>query len=162
MKVKSSEMKGFGSQIKRSAFISGVAEYLGCGILLIALLQLLMTLFIRVGASSDPTEVYLRNFSSIVALLLLGYFLIIWGFVHLSKSHLVNRIRMYKIVLLAMSIASMFKTGISICYVFKYLAAGNLVLLYYLGETLVWGCLTAFFALYYLRLRKKWNIGTKE
>lgn len=136
-------------------FLSAISEYLGFGIMIVAAFLAFMTLIIPVGAASDAFEVYVRNISTIICLLLLGNFFITWSALNGGKKCSQMKTNMYRTTTLVMAIASFIKAFISLCFIFKYMMVNNFIFLYYLGEVLVWGCCTFFFISYYLRLKEK-------
>jgi len=131
------------------------AEYLGYGIIIIAIIQGIMTAVIPVGPASNPPEVYTRNISSIVCLFLLGYFFVLWSRINGGDAHSQKKTDMFKFITLLMSAASLVKTAISGYFVLNYMSIGNKIFYYYLGEVIVWCCCTVFFVSYFYRLRRK-------
>lgn len=121
-----------------------------------AIVQLLLTIFIRVGAKSDPTEVYLRNFSSIAALFILADFFYKFRMLH-STNLSINKMKYIKsisVTSIILAVACLVKVAISAKYALQYVQIGNLIGIYYIGEVAVWTAV-ALFCIAYLRRRNR-------
>jgi len=123
-------------------------------IFVVLIFQLLMTVIFPVGPTSVPKEIYTRNYSSIIALIIMGIFCLRYYFFH-SRSYNPSRdMKFLKISALVAAVAGLVKIGISIFFAVPYLINKNMVGLYYIGEILMWGSLSMFLIGYYLKLNK--------
>lgn len=147
-------MKDYALHADSRAFLRRIAEPIGYGILLIAMIQGIMTTVIPIGPASNPPEVYIRNISTVLCEILLGYFFIQWTVVNGGKKRSIKRTNMFKFLTLLMTAASVCKAAISAYLAMSYLQIGNKIFYYYLGEVVVWGCCAVFFAFYFLRLKR--------
>jgi len=119
---------------------------------IIAVFQLALTVFISVGSGSDPTEVYLRNYSSVAALMVLADFMILYHKFHFKEIGFIY-MKSIRQITAFLAFASIVKVAVSTFYFFRYLPTGNIVGTYYLGEMLVWTAMTLFSIVYYRRVR---------
>jgi len=120
---------------------------------LIPFAQLILTVAIPVNPSANPTEIYLRNISSIVSYFALGLFFSRFNLTHSFARQ--NNMKAFDHSILFLVIAGIIKAVISFIYFVRYITVGNLLGLTYFGEVLAWVAIT-FFA---LALKNKMNEG---
>lgn len=110
----------------------------------------IMVMSIGIGSNADAVEIYVRNISSIVAIIIAGLF-----FDNFRKAHQTTHtenMKYLKRVTVWMGIAAIIKVLISIYYLVHCILSGNIVLLFYVGEILVWSALAFFAFSYHKRL----------
>lgn len=132
-------------------WLSSVLRFLT---LAVALLDLVLLVTLGISASADPLEIYVRNISTIAALVVLAYFFDRYFYFHnadIIDSYMLS----LKTACLLLSIAGIVKVIISVYYLIFCIASHNIVLLFYAGEILVWLMISLFAFSYYLRLRKR-------
>jgi len=105
----------------------------------IAVVQLALTVLIPVGNRITPTELYSRNFLSILAFLCLSLFLRKWAHIFKHKSHRSKTMKRFKMLIALVWLICLGKIALSGCYGFKYLILGKFAGLYYLGDAIAWG-----------------------
>lgn len=113
--------------------------------LIAAIVQLIMTISINVSISSDPTQVYHRNISSVVAFILLSYFF--------NKYY--DHMKASKVISALLFFACLAKIAISTYYTMTLLSESNLVGLYYLCDAAVWSMVAVFAIFYYRKFKKR-------
>ena len=131
-------------------WLSSVLRFLT---LAVALLDLVLLVTLGISASADPLEIYVRNISTIAALVVLAYFFDRYFYFHnadIIDSYMLS----LKTACLLLSIAGIVKVIISGYYFAFCLANGNFVMFFYVGEILVWSMISLFAFYYYKRLRK--------
>lgn len=109
-----------------------------------------MVMSIGIGSNADAVEIYVRNVSSIVAIIIAGLF-----FDNFRKAHQTTHtenMKYLKHVTVWMGVAAIIKVLISMYYLVYCIKGGNIVLLFYVGEILLWSALALFAFCYYKRL----------
>lgn len=131
-------------------YLSSVLRFL---IFAFVLVDLVLLATMSISEAADPVEIYVRNISSIAALIVLASFFNYYYFYHTAD---INQyyMRSLKIASFFLFIAGIVKVIISGYYFAFCLANGNFVMFFYVGEILVWSMISLFAFYYYKRLRK--------
>ncbi len=109
-----------------------------------------LMLCINVAPATNSVEIYVRNISSVVAIVTVGIFLDYFRRTHeTSEPKYMKRLKQ---VTVYMGIAALIKVLISIYYLIYCIKSGNIILLFYVGEILVWSSLALFSLRYYKRM----------
>jgi len=148
----SAEVNISGENRLDSSFLNKSAKYIAVVIIGVVAIQTALTVAIRTVVSVSPAELYLRNISSIILLLVLAQFFYIYYFVHIQFSRS-KFMKVLQVSCLILALASSVKAMISLFFVLKYLTGEgiNFVLFYYFGELLVWAAVAFFAACYFAR-----------
>ena len=129
-----------------------LSRVLGILLFLVSLGYLFMLLSIEIGPGVDAVEIYVRNLSSIIAILIASRF---FNALYLSYTT-ANKYDMksLRIASIALAVAGIIKVLISLFYLIVCIVNGNIVMWFYVGEIIVWGAIALFAVLYYKKLRK--------
>lgn len=128
----------------------------------VALVQFVLTFIFPIASPSVALEVYSRNLTSVLALLIFGLFLRRWATFHAESGKTNSKMKKLKILAVLVTVAACVKVGISALYALINLAEGNLTGLYYAGDALVWIFVAAFFIAYSRRIIKKGYFESKR
>jgi len=147
-------MKPHDKNTIRSVFIYQLAGYVSAILYIVAVIQMLMTFYYPVGSNSDPLEVYIRNFSTILMTGLLAQFIFDYRIIHLpiNDEIILKTAKQLSIISIILVIACICKVIVSAVFMGKYLMNGNMVAFYYAGELLAWLAVGIFAYTYYKRL----------
>ena len=129
-----------------------LSRVLGILLFLVPLGYLFMLLSIEIGPGVDAVEIYVRNISSIIAILIASRFFngLYLSYTTANKYDMKN----LRIATIALAVAGIIKVLISLFYLIVCIANGNIVMWFYVGEIIVWGAIALFAVLYYKKLRK--------
>lgn len=131
--------------IFKSAFFIGLLLYA------VVIGQLFVTLSLPIEIRSDKVDVYLRNYSSIIAFALLAQYLMSWCAFNVDALTTNRQMKWFKILTFAGGVAALFKGLISIYFFLNQLQRGIIVSSYYISDVVVWLAMAVFFFGY-------WNI----
>lgn len=139
-------------EIRKYPMIVKVALALGAISFVISVLDLSLMFLVNIPENVDPVEIYARVLSSAFAILVMGFF-----FDRFYRLHFLgDRILMkpLKVISIILAAAAVVKVLISAYYLYFCILNGNIVLLYYAGEILLWSVMAIFAWLYYRRMSK--------
>jgi len=118
--------------------LRGYAYIFGISLFVLALAQLLITLLLNISPNANLFDVYSRNASSVVCLILIGIYLIQWFYFN-GHSHKSNkRITRFRVITVIATTFCLVKGILSVYYTISLAYRGIYVILYYLGDVVAW------------------------
>lgn len=140
---------GYISRFEKSTLLKR-AKAASTMVLSIAVLQLLLTIVVPVGPYTNPHFLYLRNYSSVGALLILALHLRVWG--GKSKYQSIKKLKMFKLLTLLAALACYTKFVLVLSYFVVGDVNMDLVGVYYASELVVWLGMAVFLTYYFILL----------
>jgi len=137
------------------------ASFISKLLFVIALVQLFYTLYYPIGPNTDPTEVYIRNFSSVIALFTFGIFLNDWSYILKHTIHSSKTMRRHRILTALTSAIFIGRIAASSFYAVKHLIHLNFIGLYYLADVIAWIAISIFLG-HYIKSFKKTAVTEKS
>lgn len=131
--------------IFKSAYFIGILLYA------VFIAQLFVTLSLPIEIRSDKVDVYLRNYSSIIAFAFLAQFLLSWCAFNVDAFTSDRQMKWFKILTFAGGVTALFKGLLSIYFLFNQMNRGIVVSSYYFSDIVVWLAMAVFYFGY-------WNI----
>lgn len=125
------------------------AYHAGNFLFFVSVIELLSTIIFPVKSGGMRFENFYGELTSVIALVLFGFFLRRWAAFNLEEINSVKDMKIMKALTLLVSLACLIKAGLAAFYCVMCFIEGDLGSLYYIGETIFSIVIFIFFISYY-------------